>query len=140
MRKKEANILIIDDDPDVLFTAKVLLKRNFTNVKTAESPRKILQRNDESNWDVVLLDMNYRKGFEDGKEGLYWMEYLKENMPSAVVILMTGFGDVELAVDSLKQGAFDFILKPWDNERLYASVNKAVELARKNQKLERLEE
>lgn len=140
MRKKEANILIIDDDPDVLFAAKVLLKRNFTHVKTAESPRKILQRNDESNWDVVLLDMNYRKGFEDGKEGLYWLEYLKENMPSAVVILMTGFGDVELAVDSLKQGAFDFILKPWDNERLYASVNKAMELARKNQKLERLEE
>ena len=139
MRKKEANILIVDDDADILFSAKVWLKRFFTQVSTSDSPQKIKTLLNEQDFDAVLLDMNYRKGFEDGKEGLYWLDYLQEVSPNTVVILMTGFGDVALAVESLKRGAFDFVLKPWDNDKLYASVNAAVDLARKNKKVEQLE-
>ncbi|MFA7615539.1 MAG: sigma-54 dependent transcriptional regulator [Weeksellaceae bacterium] len=139
MRKKEANILIVDDDSDILFSAKVWLKRFFTQVMTAESPNQIKNIIKDFTLDVVLLDMNYRKGLEDGNEGLYWLDFIQEVSPQTVVILMTGFGDVALAVESLKKGAFDFILKPWNNEKLYASVNAAVDLSRKNQKLIRFE-
>lgn len=139
MRKKEATILIVDDDADILFAAKVWLKRFFTKVLTSESAQKIKEIVHEQEPDVVLLDMNYRKGFEDGREGLYWLEYLQETLPETVVILMTGFGDVALAVESLKKGAFDFVLKPWNNEKLYATVNAGVDLARKNRKVNRLE-
>jgi DNA-binding NtrC family response regulator len=139
MRKKEATILIVDDDTDILFSAKVWLKRFFTQVLTSDSPQKIKTIIQENELDAVLLDMNYRKGYEDGKEGLYWLDYLQEVSPNTVVILMTGFGDVALAVESLKRGAFDFVLKPWDNDKLYASVNAAVDLARKNKKVEQLE-
>lgn len=139
MRKKEAAILIVDDDQDILFSAKVWLKRFFTQVLTCDSPQKIRSIVQENELDAVLLDMNYRKGYEDGKEGLYWLDYLQETTPNTVVILMTGFGDVALAVDSLKRGAFDFVLKPWNNDKLYASVNAAVDLARKNKKVNQLE-
>src|SRR5690554_2706624 len=135
MRKKEATVLIVDDDADVLFAARVWLKRFFTKVLLSESAQKIKGIVQENEPDVVLLDMNYRKGFEDGREGLYWLEYLQEVQPETVVVLMTGFGDVALAVESLKKGAFDFVLKPWDNDKLYATVNAAVDLARKNKKV-----
>ncbi len=139
MRKKEATILIVDDDADILFSAKVWLKRFFSHVLTSDSPQKIKTIIQENELDAVLLDMNYRKGYEDGKEGLYWLDYLQEVSPNTVVILMTGFGDVALAVESLKRGAFDFVLKPWNNDKLYASVNAAVDLARKNKKVDQLE-
>lgn len=139
MRKKEANILIVDDDADILFSARVWLKRFFSQVLTSDSPQKIKTIIQENELDAVLLDMNYRKGYEDGKEGLYWLDYLQEVSPHTVVILMTGFGDVTLAVESLKRGAFDFVLKPWNNDKLYASVNAAVDLSRKNKKVEQLE-
>lgn len=139
MRKKEANILIVDDDSDILFSARVWLKRFFSQVFVTDASKKIQQFIQENQIDVVLLDMNYRKGYEDGQEGLYWLNYLQENSPQTVVILMTGFGDVALAVESLKKGAFDFVLKPWNNDKLYASVNAAVDLARKNRKVEQLE-
>lgn len=139
MRKKEATILIVDDDVDILFSAKVLLKRFFSSVLTSDSPQKIKTIIQENEIDAVLLDMNYRKGYEDGKEGLYWLDFIREVSPNTVVILMTGFGDVALAVESLKRGAFDFVLKPWDNDKFYASVNAAVNFARKNKKVEQLE-
>lgn len=139
MRKKEATILIVDDDIDILFSAKVLLKRFFSSVLTSDSPQKIKTIIQENEIDAVLLDMNYRKGYEDGKEGLYWLDFIREVSPNTVVILMTGFGDVALAVESLKRGAFDFVLKPWDNDKFYASVNAAVNFARKNKKVEQLE-
>ncbi|MGB0892631.1 MAG: sigma-54-dependent transcriptional regulator, partial [Flavobacteriaceae bacterium] len=84
--------------------------------------------------DVVLLDMNYRIGFEDGKEGLYWLKHIKEISPETTVILMTAFGSVNLAVEAIKQGATDFILKPWNTEKLYGVVNAGLELARSKRK------
>ncbi|MEC5395572.1 sigma-54-dependent transcriptional regulator [Bergeyella sp. RCAD1439] len=136
MRKKEATLLIADDDEDILFSAKVWLKKFFTNVLTLSSPKKIFQTMTEHEVDVILLDMNFRRGFEDGKEGLYWLHEIREINPNIPVILMTAYGEVELAVQALKNGATDFVLKPWNNEKLYASVNLAVDLSRKNKKLE----
>ncbi|MBN9312207.1 MAG: sigma-54-dependent Fis family transcriptional regulator [Chryseobacterium sp. 39-10] len=139
MRKKEARILIVDDDEDILFSARVWLKKFFTEVFTLSSPNKIIPTIHESEIDVILLDMNFRRGFEDGKEGLYWLSEIQEIDPNIPVILMTAYGEVELAVNALKKGATDFILKPWNNEKLYASVHLAVDISRKNKKLTRWE-
>lgn len=139
MRKKEAGILIVDDDEDILFSARVWLKKFFTNVVSISSPHKIVSTINENEIDAILLDMNFRRGFEDGKEGLYWLSEIKEINPDIPVILMTAYGEVELAVEALKNGASDFILKPWNNEKLYASVNLAVDLSRKSKKLSQWE-
>ncbi|HFK5569459.1 sigma-54-dependent transcriptional regulator [Elizabethkingia meningoseptica] len=139
MRKKTAKILIVDDDEDILFSAKVWLKKFFTDVKTLNNPKKILPALTEETFDVVLLDMNFRKGFENGQDGLHWMNEIKEIAPEIPIILMTAYGEVELAVEALKLGAVDFILKPWNNEKLYASVNLAVDISRKNKKINQWE-
>lgn len=139
MRKKEAGILIVDDDEDILFSARVWLKKFFTEVVTINSPNKIITALQNHQIDVILLDMNFRRGFEDGKEGLYWLSEIKEIDKDVPVILMTAYGEVELAVEALKNGATDFILKPWNNEKFYASVNLAVDISRKNKKLSQWE-
>ena len=139
MRKKEAGILIVDDDEDILFSARVWLKKFFTEVVTINSPNKIITAIQNHQIDVILLDMNFRRGFEDGKEGLYWLKEIHEINKNIPVILMTAYGEVELAVEALKNGATDFILKPWNNEKLYASVNLAVDISRKNKKLSQWE-
>ena len=117
MRKKEATILIVDDDDDILFSARISLKKYFTEIVTVNNPKKISNHLTEKQIDVVLLDMNYRIGYEDGKEGLYWLKHIKEISSETTVILMTAFGSVNLAVDAIKKGATDFILKPWNTEK-----------------------
>jgi len=139
MRKKEATILIVDDDDDILFSARISLKKYFTEIITSNNPKKISNHLTEQTIDVVLLDMNYRIGYEDGKEGLYWLNHIKEVSPETTVILMTAFGNVKLAVEAIKNGAADFILKPWNSEKLYGVVNAAVELARSKRKNTQLE-
>ncbi|CAL2102981.1 ATPase AAA [Tenacibaculum sp. 190130A14a] len=138
MRKKDATILIVDDDDDILFSARISLKKYFSEIITANNPKKISNHLTNSTVDVVLLDMNYRIGFEDGKEGLYWLKHIKEINPETTVILMTAFGSVNLAVEAIKQGATDFILKPWNTEKLYGVVNAGVELARSKRKTSQL--
>ena len=139
MRKKEAHILIVDDDEDILFSARVWLKKFFSEVTCLDQPKNIIKFLAENQVDAVLLDMNFRKGFENGQDGLYWMHEIKTLEPQLPIILMTAYGEVELAVEALKNGASDFILKPWNNEKLYASVNLAVDISRKNKKLNQWE-
>lgn len=140
MRKTESHILIIDDDPDVLFAARVYLQRFFTQITTLSKPKEVMQVLHKNVIDVVLLDMNYRKGLQDGKEGLYWFEMIKEYSPETAVILMTAYADVNVAVDSIKKGAFDFVLKPWSNEKLLATISAGVQLSRKHKKSSKLDQ
>jgi DNA-binding NtrC family response regulator len=139
MRKKEATILLVDDDDDVLFSARISLKKFFTNIITTNDPKTILNNLTNQPVDVVLLDMNYRIGFDDGKEGMYWLKQIKETSPETTVVLMTAFGSVNLAVEAIKQGASDFILKPWNTEKLYGVINAGVELSRSKRKTTQLE-
>lgn len=130
MTKEKASLLVIDDDVDVLTSARIFLKQWFTTVNTIADPTEINQQVTQQAFDVILLDMNFRKGTNDGKEGLYWMNRILEINPSAIIVLMTAYGDVELAVEAIKKGATDFILKPWNNERLLKTISSAVDLSR----------
>jgi DNA-binding NtrC family response regulator len=134
MKKTNASILIIDDQEDILFASKMHLKKHFENIFTLNNPKNVVELLANNTIDVVLLDMNYRIGFEDGREGLYLLKEIKTLSPKTVVILMTAFGKVETAVEGLKSGAFDYILKPWENERLLNVVKQAVDKSRKEQK------
>jgi DNA-binding NtrC family response regulator len=134
MKKTNASILIIDDQEDILFASKMLLKKHFENIFTINNPKNVVELLAKNTIDVVLLDMNYRIGFEDGREGLYLLKEIKTLSPKTVVILMTAFGKVETAVEGLKSGAFDYILKPWENEKLLSVVKQGVDKSRKDQK------
>lgn len=134
MKKTNASILVIDDQEDILFASKMLLKKHFENIFTLNNPKNVVDLLAKNIIDVVLLDMNYRIGFEDGKEGLYLLREIKTLSPKTVVILMTAFGKVETAVEGLKAGAFDYILKPWENEKLLSIVKQAVDKSRKERK------
>ena len=140
MKKTNATILIIDDDRDVLITARLFLKQHFNEVLSQPHPRNVEQTLAEQDVDLVLLDMNFTKGDNDGREGIYWLSQIKEISPETQVILMTAYGDVELAVDAIKKGATDFVLKPWKNEKLLATLNTALQLKLSNQKVKKLEQ
>jgi len=134
MRKKQAQILIVDDQEEILFSAKMILKKHFETIFTTNNPKKIISILNENEINVVLLDMNYRIGFEDGREGIHWLKEIKTLSPKTVVILMTAFGKIETAVEGIKIGAFDYVLKPWNNEKLLEIIDKAVIESRKNNK------
>ncbi len=140
MNKTKATILIIDDDEDVLLSAKLLLKKQYEKVITRNSPKEINQLISTEKIDIIVLDMNYRIGFNDGKEGIYWLKHILSINPKMVVILMTAYGEVELAVDCIKNGAFDFILKPWSNEKFIATIHAGLELSKSNHKISILEQ
>ena len=134
MRKKLAQILIVDDQEEILFSAKMILKKHFETIFTTNSPKKIISILNENEINVVLLDMNYRIGFEDGREGIHWLKEIKTLSPQTIVILMTAFGKIDTAVEGIKIGAFDYVLKPWHNEKLLETIDKAVAESRKNSK------
>ncbi len=140
MSKIKSTILIIDDDEDVLLSAKLLLKKQYETIITRNSPKEINQLISTKKIDIVILDMNYRIGFNDGKEGIYWLKHILSINTKMVVILMTAYGEVELAVDCIKNGAFDFILKPWTNEKFLATIHAGLELSRSNHKISILEQ
>lgn len=134
MKKQDKKILIIDDDADVLATARMFLKQFFAQVDTDQDPASINQRVSREHYQAILLDMNFRRGEHDGREGLYWLERILTISPETGVILITAYGDIELAVEAMKQGAADFVLKPWKNAKLLEAVNKALSISSDKQK------
>jgi two-component system response regulator HydG len=131
-------ILIIDDNEDLLFAAKMLLKKYAKEVTIEKDPRRIPFLINNNSYDVILLDMNFTEDTTSGKEGFHWLKQIKEIDPKAVVILITAFGDVEMAVQALKEGATDFILKPWQNEKLLATLTSASRLKESYDEVEKL--
>ena len=125
-----ARILVVDDEEDILQAARLLLKRHFGSVHTLRDPSSLLERVRQSAFDVLLLDMNFAPGADDGAEGLEWLSQVLALDPQAVVVLVTAHSGVELAVQAMKQGAADFVTKPWENERLLATLLAAVNLRR----------
>ncbi len=131
-------ILMVDDDEDVLLAAKMLLKKYGYHVIIEKNPNKIPFLLNNDTYDVILLDMNFSKDTTSGKEGFEWLGVIKEKDPSAVVIMITAFGDVEMAVRALKEGATDFILKPWQNEKLIATISTAIKLKKSYNEVDKL--
>ncbi len=134
---EQSRILIIDDDPDVLITARMFLEQLEFDVTVLSDPEKIMPLIQLTPFDVILLDMNFQRGKTEGDEGIRWLEAIREQEKRAVVILMTAFGDVELAVKGIKAGAFDFILKPWQNAKLHASILSALKLQQTSREKEK---
>lgn len=132
------SILIIDDDRDVLETARMFLKQEFTKVQIEESPESIPALLKSDGYDVILLDMNFKKGVNDGEEGLYWLQQILKIDPQAVVVLITAYGEVDLAVKAMKNGAVDFVLKPWKNQKLLGTILAAQQLRSSKKEIEKL--
>ncbi len=128
MNKKTGKILIIDDDEDILQAARLLLKQHVSHVHIEKKPEVLTSLLKNEAYDVIFLDMNFAKGATSGQEGFYWLDKIHESDPNVVVVLITAFGDVDMAVRAIKEGATDFILKPWQNERLIATLTTALNL------------
>ncbi len=124
----DARILVVDDHKNILTALDMLLSREFTGVKCLNKPGMILSELRRVKYSAVLLDMNYSAGQNTGNEGLFWLRELVKFDPDLSVVMITGFGDIELAVTALKDGAIDFVLKPWDNQKLMATMRTAVKL------------
>ncbi len=123
-----ATILVVDDDPDVLTAARLLLRQHFDKVLTAEDPQEIEALMAAQRIDVFLVDMNFAIGRNSGAEGLKWLEHITAIDADAVVVLMTAFGDLNTAVQAMREGAADFVLKPWQNDKLVATLTVAAKL------------
>ena len=119
---KFCSILVVDDDADVLYTAKLVLKGLFGKVDTLSRPAFIPECLRDSKYDVILLDMNFARGITSGKEGLDWLVKILEIDPEARIITTTAYGEIDLAVQAMKLGAVDFIIKPWNKDQLIAAV------------------
>lgn len=132
------HLLVVDDDQDILISAQLLLKRQFKTVSCLTNPVDLFAFLSTHVVDVVLLDMNFTLGDNTGEDGFYWLAQLQQHFPQVVVVLMTAYAGVDLAVRGIKAGATDFVIKPWSNEKLIATLNAAFELAQSRQKLSSL--
>ncbi len=135
---KQGKILIIDDNEDLLKAAKMYLKRHFAHVDVEKNPEALPGLMNQEDYDVILLDMNFTKDVSSGSEGYYWLEKILSIDPSAVVVLITAYGDVQMAVKAIKAGATDFVLKPWENEKLLATLYSSMRLRESRDEIETL--
>ena len=138
MEDKKGRILVIDDNEDILFALKLLLRQHVEQVETLTGPENIPEMMTKDNWDVILLDMNFTKDAISGQEGFDALQVILDHDPNAVVVFITAYGDAEKAVRAIKAGATDFILKPWQNEKILATINSAVNLYRSRMQAESL--
>jgi DNA-binding NtrC family response regulator len=124
----KGNILIVDDSKSILSAMEILLSPEFQTVTTLSNPNQIPSELRKHDYNLVLLDMNFNAGINTGNEGIFWLGRIKETHPEISVVMITAFGDVELTVKALKAGATDFVLKPWDNAKLLATLKSALQL------------
>ena len=127
MLLKNAKILAVDDDQDVLVAVKMLLRPEVKEIITEKNPEKILSLLSQNQFDLILLDMNYKSSLNTGNEGIFWLRKIREINKTVAVIMITAYGDIDLAVRSVKEGANDFVLKPWRNERLLETLALSIE-------------
>jgi two-component system response regulator HydG len=138
MEKTKARILIVDDDADVLLAARLFLKQHIEIVHTEKNPENLPDLLRADSYDLILLDMNFSRDATSGKEGFHWLNKILEIDPAAAVIMITGYGDIELAVQGIKEGATNFLLKPWENKKLLATINATLEVRKSKVELEDL--
>ena len=132
-------ILVVDDQKSILVSLQLLLQDEFEEVTTLSNPNCLLNTLQNQSIDVVVLDMNFSAGVNTGNEGIYWLNKILDYDPKLSIILLTAYGDVELAVKAIKMGAIDFVLKPWDNRKLITSIKMAIQLRYSKQKIDHLE-
>lgn len=135
---KDAHILIVDDNKNVLTALELLLKMEYRTVKTIRTPNELSGYDALKNVDIILLDMNFSAGVNTGNEGLYWLKEIRKRAPEISVIMMTAYGSIDLAVQALKQGATDFTLKPWNNEKLLTTIHSAWQIRKSRKEIDHL--
>jgi DNA-binding NtrC family response regulator len=135
---KEGKILLADDNRAILNALQIVLYNEFNLVKQISNPNSLLTELGNTDFDLVLLDMNFKAGVNTGNEGIFWLREIKTKFPQVEVVMITAYGDVELAVKALKEGAADFILKPWDNKKLVATLKAVYRLRRSNREIAEL--
>ena len=138
MSSKTGNILVIDDDPDVLTTARMILRPHYSEVQTENSPKKLLRILKDSSIDVIILDMNFKPGATSGNEGLFWLKEILKTDPEAHVIMNTAYGDINLAVECMKNGAIDFLVKPWERQKLLVTVQNVFQMKQSRREISSL--
>ena len=136
--ESNGTILIVDDNPSVLDSLELYLKHKFHRTLCTKNPNTIPTIIRNENPDIVLLDMNFTAGINTGNEGFFWMQKIKKIDPSIEIVLFTAYGDVELAVRAIKEGATDFILKPWDNNKLLATLRTILKLKQSRDEIKKL--
>lgn len=137
---KSGNLLIVDDNRSILGALRLLLENYFVRVETLLSPKELDAALRNPVLDVVLLDMNFTAGINNGNEGIYWLRRIRERRPDVKVVLFTAYAEIDLAVRAMREGAVDFVVKPWNNERLVASLCNARDLAQSQREVKRLQE
>ncbi|MEQ9090800.1 MAG: sigma-54 dependent transcriptional regulator [Balneola sp.] len=140
MTSKKGKILVVDDDVDVLQAARLFLKQHVKSIETEKDPNSIPTLLKNNRYDLILLDMNFTEDVSSGKEGFFWLQKILEIDPSIAVILITAYGDIDKAVQAVKAGATDFVLKPWKNEKLLTTVMSAMQLTDSKREVAELKE
>ena len=131
---KSGTIIIVDDNKGVLTAVQILLKSYFSKIVTLSSPVTLSSVIREETPEVILLDMNFTSGINTGNEGLFWLHEIKKVRPELPVVLFTAYADIELAIQGIKEGATDFIVKPWDNQKLVETLQTAAASTRNDKK------
>lgn len=137
--QSKGKLLIIDDDKSILRSLKILLDDEFEIVKTISNPNLILSEYQNENYDVVLLDMNFSAGLNTGNEGIFWLNEILKIDKHAIIILITAYGDIDLAIKAIKEGATDFVIKPWNNEKLIYTLKSALKIRLSQLKIQKLD-
>lgn len=136
----KGKVLVIDDNKSVLSALEILLQFEYKTVETIDNPNHVLSFPNLNEFDIILLDMNFSAGINSGNEGLFWLKEIKKKSPNSAVIMMTAYGAIDLAVKALKLGATDFVLKPWNNEKLLVTVKTAYQLRKSKKEINKLKE